>query len=219
MINFALLFRFYPTLLHGAWVSLQIAAFSCAIGLILGTLLGLASCARNRLIANSVLLYTTIIRGIPMLIQIMFVAYVLPETGINISLFWGAVLAIGLNSSAYVCHIVRSGILSVPSGQIEAARVLGMSNFQITRFIILPQAFRVVLPALGNEFVTLVKDSSLASTVGVVELTKTGSVIRSLTLDVVTVFAAVGAMYLVMTLVLSAVITIIEKWMGRHAVS
>jgi len=219
MINLELLARFYPTLLYGAWVSLQIAAFSCTIGLVLGTILGLASCARNKLLANAVLLYTTVVRGIPMLIQIMFVAYVLPETGINISLFWGAILAIGLNSSAYVCHIIRSGILSVDQGQIEAARVLGMSNFQITRFIILPQAFQVVLPALGNEFVTLVKDSSLASTVGVVELTKTGSVIRSLTLDVVTVFVAVGAIYLVMTLALSAVITLIEKWMGRHAVS
>jgi len=214
-----MLSRFYPALLYGALVSLQIAFYSCAIGFMLGTILGIASCAQNRLLANVVLFYTTVVRGIPMLIQVMFVAYVLPEVGINIPLFWGAVCAIGLNSSAYVCHIIRSGILSVDSGQIEAAHVLGFSNFQVTRFIVLPQAFRVVLPALGNEFVTLVKDSSLASTIGVVELTKTGSVIRSLTLDVVTVFTAVGCIYLAMTLTLSALISLLERRMNRHALS
>ena len=219
MIDFSLLARFYPALLYGAWVSLQIAFFSCSIGLIFGTLLGIASCVRNRLLANVVLFYTTIVRGIPMLAQIMFVAYVLPETGIDLPLFWGAVIAIGLNSSAYVCHIIRSGILAVDSGQVEAARVLGLSNSQVMRFVILPQAFRMVLPALGNEFVTLVKDSSLASTVGVVELTKTGSTIRSLTFDVVTVFTAVGCLYLAMTLTLSALISWIERRMSRHAVS
>jgi len=96
---------------------------------------------------------------------------------------------------------------------------LGLSRFQIMWYIILPQAFRVVLPALGNEFVTLVKDSSLASTVGVVELTKAGSIIRSQTLDVITVFTAVGFIYLAMTVTTSALISWIEKRMNRHAVS
>jgi len=219
IIDVALLTRVYPALLHGAWVSVQIAALSCSMGFVLGTILGLASCSTNKLLAGAVSLYTTVVRGIPMLIQIMFVAYVLPEIGLNVPLFWGAVLAIGFNSAAYVCHIIRSGVLSVDTGQVEAAHVLGLSRFQIMWYIILPQAFRVVLPALGNEFVTLVKDSSLASTVGVVELTKAGSIIRSQTLDVITVFTAVGFIYLAMTVTTSALISWIEKRMNRHAVS
>jgi len=219
IIDFPLIARIYPALLHGAWVSVQIAAFSCSMGIVLGTILGLASCSCNKLLAGAVSLYTTIVRGIPMLIQVMFVAYVLPEIGLNIPLFWGAVLAIGFNSAAYVSHIIRSGILSVDAGQVEAAHVLGLSRFEIMRYIVLPQAFRVVLPALGNEFVTLVKDSSLASTVGVVELAKVGSIVRSQTLDVVTVFTAVGLIYLAMTVTTSALISWLEKRMNRHAVS
>jgi len=215
MIDFNLIARFLPTLLYGAWVSIQIAALSTAIGITFGTLLGVLSCGPNKLLARLVLLYTTLVRGVPMLIQIMFVAYVLPEIGLKIPLFWGAVCAIGLNSSAYVCHIVRSGILSVDVGQIEAAQVLGLSRLQTTRYIVLPQAFRTILPALGNEFITLVKDSSLASTIGVVELTKSGSIVRSLTLDAVTVFSAVGLLYLAMTLTLSAVL----NWFERRAVA
>ena len=113
-------------------------------------------------------------------------------------------------------QIIKAGIRSIGRGQIEAGRVLGLSNMQITRFIILPQAFRVVIPALGNEFITLVKDSSLASVIGVVELTKEGIFIRSRTLDALTVFAAVAFIYLIITTSLSLLIHWFEQRMNRH---
>ncbi|MDP3889233.1 MAG: amino acid ABC transporter permease [bacterium] len=215
-MNITLAIESLPALLRGAFVSLQIAAISCSIGLILGTILGLIYSGKNVLLRLIVGTYVTIIRGTPMLIQILIVYYVLPQFGMAIPPFWSAALAIGLNSSAYICNIVRAGISSVSKGQIEAAKVLGLNTAQTTRYIILPQAIRVMLPALGNEFVTLLKDSSLASIIGVVELSKEGSIIRSLTYDTITIFSIVALIYLVMTSILSLGIIKLEQRMGRH---
>ena len=179
MIDIKLIQESLPLLLRGALVTLQIAAFGALIGIIGGTLLGVAQTAKSRLARWLVTLYVTIIRGTPMLIQITFAFYVLPQLGISLPAFWVAVVAIGLNSAAYVSQIIRAGIKSIGKGQIEAGRVLGLTNMQITRHIVLPQAFRVIIPALGNEFITLVKDSSLASVIGVVELSKEGHFIRT----------------------------------------
>ena len=107
--------------------------------------------------------------------------------GITIDTYWAVIGAIGLNSAAYIAHIIKSGILSVGKGQVEAGQMLGFSQMQIMRYIIFPQAVRVVLPALGNEFIVLIKDSSLASIVGVMELTKEGEIITSQTYDALTV--------------------------------
>lgn len=216
MIDFELIKNSLPLLLRGAVVTLEIAALSTLIGILLGTLLGLAHTSKHRFLRWLVTMYVTIIRGIPMLIQITFAYYLLPQFGINLPAFWVAVMAIGLNSAAYVSQIIKAGIRSIGRGQIEAGRVLGLSSMQITRYIILPQAFRVVIPALGNEFITLVKDSSLASIIGVVELTKEGIFIRGRTFDSITVFAAVAMIYLVITTSLSLFINWLERRMNRH---
>ena len=216
MIDIELIINSLPLLLRGSQVTLQISVIGCFSGIFFGTILGLLQSGKNKIIRSLVALYVTIIRGTPMLIQIAFAAYVLPELGLKLPLFWSAVLAISLNSAAYVSQIIRSGISSVSSGQLEAARTLGMSNMQITRYIVLPQAFRVVLPALGNEFITLVKDSSLASTIGVVELTKEAWFIRSRTFDALSIYCAVAIIYLVMTTTLSIIIAQLEKKMSRH---
>lgn len=217
MIDFKLFQESLPLLLHGAMVSIQIAALGAFIGILLGTLLGLAQTSKSRILRWLSTIYVTIVRGIPMLIQILAAFYILPQLGIVIPAFWVAVLAIGFNSAAYVSQIIKAGIRSIGKGQIEAGRVLGLSNMQITRFIILPQAFRVVIPALGNEFITLVKDSALASTIGVVELTKEGIFIRQRTYDSITVFFAVAVIYLIITTTLSLFINWLEKRMNRHA--
>lgn len=217
MIDFQLIHESLPLLLRGAWVTLQIAALSTSIGIALGTLLGVAQTSKLKLARWLVGLYVTIIRGIPMLIQITFAYYVLPQFGINFPAFWVAVVAIGLNSAAYVSQIIRAGIRSIGRGQMEAGRVLGLSPLQITRYVILPQAFRVVIPALGNEFITLVKDSSLASVIGVVELTKEGNFIRGRTFDALTVFAAVAMIYLIITTTLSLLVNWFEKKVNTHA--
>src|SRR3990172_6121673 len=165
MVDIALIKTSLPYLLRGALVSLQIAALACSIGLVLGIIIGVIQTGRARFLYFLASIYTTIVRGTPMLIQIAFAYFVLPEFGVNLSAFWVSVVAIGLNSGAYVGQIIRSGIASVSKGQIEAAKVLGLSSWQITRYIILPQAISMVLPALGNEFITLIKHSIFSSTI------------------------------------------------------
>jgi polar amino acid transport system permease protein len=217
MIDISLLQESIPYLLRGARYTLEIAALSCFIGLILGTLCGLALSSKNWLLRFCVSIYTTIFRGTPMLIQIIFATLVLPTIGIPMSRFWGVIWAIGLNSGAYIAHIIKSGISSVPVGQREAGKTLGLSNTQIIRYIILPQAIRVVLPALGNEFITLIKDSSLASIVGVQELTKEGEIIASRTFDALTIYLGVAVCYLIITSLLSIAVSYIEQRMNHHA--
>lgn len=217
MINIELITKYLPLLLQGASITLYIAGLSCAIGLMGGILLALIQTSGNRLLSSMVTLYVTIIRGTPMLIQIAFLYYgILPTLGINISALYAAIIAIGLNSTAYISQVVRSGIASVSKGQIEAARTLGFTTSQIIRYIILPQALRIVIPSLGNEFITLIKDSSLAYTIGVVELYKQGITMRSLTLDAMTTYTAVALIYLVMTTTLTLAMNHIEKKLNAH---
>jgi len=211
MINFALLQTYSGYLISGAVVALEIAAIALIIGIVGGTLLALAQLYGNVLLRIMGHIYITIIRGTPMLVQMITLFYLFPLIGIIMSPFWSAVVAIGLNSIAYVSQIVRAGILSVGIGQIEAAQTLGFSPWQIIRLIILPQAFRAIFPALGNESVMLIKDSSLASVIGVAELTHQGSVIMSITFDALTVYAGVALMYLVMTSAVSLVLHLVEQ--------
>jgi len=208
MINFDLILHSLPALLQGTLITLKIAALSCLIGFTLGTLLGIVQTGNNKFLRALVSSYTTIIRGTPMLFQIIVMVYVLP---LPLSNLYAAILAIGINSSAYICEVIRGGILSVSQGQREAAQILGLSKWQINRYIILPQTFRIVLPALGNEFMTLIKDSSLASIVGVMELFKTGNVIISKHYDSISIYAIVCLIYLILTSVISIIVNYIQK--------
>lgn len=215
MIDFPLIVESLPSLLKATMLSVKIATLSACIGMGLGLVVGTLDSLKNPFLNPFIRLYVTIFRGTPMLVQILFAYYVLPQVGVEIEAQWTAILAIGLNSAAYISQTVRSGINSVPPGQIEAASTLGLSSWQVTRDIVYPQAFRVILPALGNEFITLVKDSSLASIIGVVELSKSGSIIRSHTYDAFSILLAVACIYLTMTALLSFMIEKIEKRMSH----
>ena len=215
MIDIQLIIASWPMLMRGTLVTLQIASLGCFIGFTFGTVLALLQASKNRFLSGLVTLYTTIIRGTPMLIQITFAVYVLPELGLPLPKFWAAVFAIGCNSAAYISQIMRSGINSISAGQLEAAQVLGLSTMQTIWYIILPQAFRVVLPALGNEFITLVKDSSLASIVGVAELYREGSLIISRTYDQLTIYLILACIYLTITTMVSLIIAYLEKRMNH----
>jgi len=217
MINFQLIKTALPHLAHGALISLLIAACSLCIGFGLGTVIALIQMARNSFLNTCAYVYVTIMRGTPMLIHIVFLYYVFSLTGINISALVVAIIAIGLNSGAYVSEIIRAGINSVSKGQIEAAKTLGIKRRDVIRYIILPQAVRSVLPALGNESITLIKDSSLASLIGVMELYKEGQIIMSQTYDALSVYCALALVYLCMTTSLSACINLIEKRLQHHA--
>lgn len=216
MMDFSILKTTYPALLEGTLVTLHIASFSSIIGFIGGTILGFLHCSSNSLSRKLVTLYVTIMRGTPMLIQISFIYLLLPQLGIQISAFSSAVLAIGLNSTAYISQIIKTGIISIDKGQIEAAQVLGLSHLQIMRFIIFPQAIRLVLPALVNEFITLIKDSSLASFIGVVELFKASSRIISYTYDPIPVYCAMATIYLILTTTLTLIAQYLERKMNYH---
>ena len=217
MIDVALIWDSLPTLLLGASMSLQLTFIATMIGLSLGSALALLETAKSRIVRCSASAYVILFRGTPMLVQILFIYYVLPQFGLTIAPFWAASIAIGLNSSAYISQIIRTGINAVSKGQIEAAQTLGFTPLKTMRYIVFPQAFRVALPALGNELVTLVKDSSLASIIGVMELTKEGSIIRSRTYDAFSILLAVSIIYLIMTATLSLLLKKYEIGVKKHA--
>jgi len=217
IIDFNIIIEYLPYLLKGLFITLQIAIYACFIGFILGTSLAFLQKSISPLFRLITTSYIFIMRGTPMLIQIILAHSFLPYFGIHIAAFWIAVIAIGLNSAAYISQIIRSGIVSIGTGQIEAAQVLGFSRMATIRYIILPQALQITLPALGNELVTLVKDSALASLIGVAELTKQANFIKSRTHDALTVYFAVAFIYLIITSLISLCITHYEKKVKPHA--
>lgn len=217
IIDFNLIIEYLPALLKGLIVTLQIAGIGCFIGLVLGTILALMQTSNNKALRIFVTSYVVIIRGTPMLIQILCAYFLLPQIGINVPALWTAIIAIGLNSAAYISQIIRSGISSIATGQMEAAKVLGFSTSDTIRYIVLPQALRTTLPALGNEFVTLIKDSALASVISVPELTKQANFIKSKTFDAITVYFAVAILYLILTSTISFFVAHLEKRMNNYA--
>lgn len=217
MISSEYLTEYVPQLLKGACFSLSIASLGCLIGLILGLLCAILLFKSHPVIRTIVYAYINLIRGTPMLVQILFLFFVLPGVNIHIPAFWTAVLAIGLNSGAYLTNVMRSGIMAVGKNQYEAAKVIGLSDFQTLRLIVLPQAFRISLPTLSNEFITLVKDSSLASVIGVFELSKQGELMMHKTYDAMSSYTLVAILYLIMTLSFSLIFLYLEKRINTHA--
>lgn len=211
MINIANLYDALPALLHGASISLKIALSGLVIGTIGGTLLALVSLYGNTFFKIMASLYINIFRGTPMFVQMITLFYVLPTLGIMFSAYTTAIIAIGLNSIAYMSQVIKSGIQAVDRGQVQAAYTLGFSKVQVMRFIILPQAIRIVFPALTNECITLIKDSSLASVIGVAELTQEGSLMMSRTYDALTAYAGIAIIYLCMTSILTLFLYFLEK--------
>lgn len=217
MINYALLIKHYPLLLNGILTSLEIAFISCALGAILGTCLGIILAGNNKIAKIFAQTYVSIIRGTPMLIQVMGMYLILTRSGIPIPALWSAIISIGLNSAAYLSQTILSGITSVSKGQIEAAKTLGFSQTQTIRYIIFPQAIRTVIPNLESEIVTLIKDSSLASTIGVYEITKQGQIIISQTYDILSVYFAIGLIYLMLTTTVTILISLLNRKINYHA--
>jgi His/Glu/Gln/Arg/opine family amino acid ABC transporter permease subunit len=217
MIDFQLLQNYYPLLLQGILVSLQIAFVSCTIGAVLGTALGVILSSNHTIAKLLAQTYVSVVRGTPMLIQITVTYMLLKIYGFSISALWSATISIGLNSGAYLSQTILSGITSVGKGQIEAAKTLGFSPAQTIRYIIFPQAIKTVIPNLESEIVTLIKDSSLASVIGVYELTNQGKIIFSQTFDAPTIYFAIGIIYLILTTTVTILMNILNKKINYHA--
>lgn len=210
MIDINLFYASLPLLLKGAGTSLVIAFGAMCIGLVGGTFLAIAQRSKFKLLYWFANTYITLVRGTPMLIQIWLMLTIFSALGLwNVLLV--AITAIGLNSAAYMSQTIRAGINAVSKGQIEAATVLGFNSTQTWRLIILPQAFRAILSPLSSEIITLIKDSSLASIIGVYELLKEGKTIITQTYEPFTVYCAVGLIYLCMTGLVSIIFNMIER--------
>lgn len=215
MFDMTIIKEYWPALISGTLKTIQIAIISCSIGITGGTVLGIIQSYGPRFIRWPLGFCIGIIKGTPMLVQITFAFYLLPQIGLHMSAFWTAIVAIGINSSAYLSSIIGAGINAIPIGQIESAYVLGFSRWQTMRYIVLPQVFIMLFPALGNEFITLVKDSSLASIIGVMELAKEASIMRSRTYDVITTYAIIACIYIVLTGSITAILACIKRRMNR----
>ncbi|NLM41671.1 MAG: amino acid ABC transporter permease [Firmicutes bacterium] len=200
-----------PTLLQGAKLTVQLTSIAVFFGIILGTIAGITRISKSplRLAAAS---YIDIIRGTPLLVQTFLIFYGLPSLiSRPIPAYTAAVLALSINSGAYVGEIVRSGIQSIDKGQWEAASSLGLSGSQTMGLIILPQAFRRILPPLGNEFIALLKDSSLVSIIALEELVRKGQIIIGRTFRPFEVWLAVAIIYFVMTFIVSHLVNVVER--------
>lgn len=160
-------------------------------------------------------IYLTVIRGTPVMVQLLIIYYVI-FAAVNIDKTLVAVLAFGLNSGAYVAEIVRSGIMSIDNGQFEAGRSLGFSYSRTMIYIILPQAFKNVLPALANEFIVLLKETSIAGYIAISDLTKGGDIIRSQTYSAFLPLIAVALIYLVIVVILTKLVSMLERSLSKN---
>ena len=207
-----LVFNSFPLLLVGAGVTIQVTVLSTAIGFVIGLIVGVARISHVRLLRMLAEVYVEFFRGTPLLVQIFLFYFALPVlTGQRIDPFIAAISACGINSGAYVAEIFRAGIQSVDDGQMEAGRSLGMTWLQTMRYIIVPQAFKRVIPPLGNEFIAMLKDSSLVSVIGFEELTRRGQLIIAKTYGSFEIWMSVAVIYLVMTLTISRFVAYLER--------
>ena len=207
----------FPLLLVGAGVTIQITVLSTAIGFVIGLIVGVARISHLRPLRLLAEVYVEFFRGTPLLVQIFLFYFALPViTGQRIDPFIAAISACGINSGAYVAEIFRAGIQSIDEGQMEAGRSLGMTWLQTMRYIIVPQAFKRVIPPLGNEFIAMLKDSSLVSVIGFEELTRRGQLIIAKTYGSFEIWMSVAVIYLVMTLTISRFVAYLERRCRVH---
>ncbi len=215
--NFQLIVDSLPLLLSGALITIEITALAVGIGFFIGLCVGVARLSQVKLLKYMAIIYADTIRGTPLLIQIFLIYFALPMIiGRQIDPFAAAVVACSINSGAYVSEIFRAGIQAIDKGQMEAARSLGLSWWQAMRFVVLPQAFSKILPPLGNEFIAMLKDTSLVSVIGFEELTRRGQLIIAKTYGSFEIWSTVALIYLVMTVSISQLVAFLEKRNSIH---
>lgn len=210
--DFSLIWNSLPLLLAGAGVTIEITAIAVGLGFIFGLITSVCRLSGVKILQVIAVCYVNIIRGTPMLVQIFLIYFALPMViGQRINPFVAAVAACSINSGAYVSEIFRAGIQSVDKGQMEAGRSLGLSWMQTMRYVILPQAFKHVIPPLGNEFISMTKETSLVSVIGFEELTRRGQLIIAKTYGSFEIWLTVAAIYLVMTLTIARLVSYLER--------
>ena len=210
----------YLYLLKGLGNTIIITIFAVLIGIIFGSLLAIVRTTYDRTGNLPILnflakVYLTIIRGTPTMVQLLIIYYVV-FASTNVSKVFVAIVAFGLNSAAYVAEVVRSGIMSVDPGQFEAGRSLGLPYAKTMRLIVIPQAFKNILPALGNELITLLKETSISGYIGLIDLTKGSDIIRSVTYEAMLPLFMVALIYLCLVLILTALVNKLERSLRKN---
>ncbi len=204
----------YKVLVDGLYKTIIITVGALIIGVIIGTIVAIAKVAaannkKLKLLDTICNIYLTIIRGTPVVVQLLisfFIIFANAKDGT-----WVAIITFGINSGAYVAEVIRSGIMAIDRGQTEAGRSLGLSGAQTMISIILPQAFKNILPAIGNEMIALLKETSVAGYVAVVELTKAGNQIKNTTYDQINPILLVAIVYLIMVMTMTKLLSILER--------
>ena len=210
-----------PILNKAALLTLELTAGAVAIGVVIGLFMALARLSKFKPVRAGAIGYIDFFRGTPLLVQIYLVYFLVPkflhwETLPGNYQYIAGVLAMGLNSGAYIAEIFRAGIQSIDRGQSEAARSLGMTHSQALRYVILPQAFKRVIPPLGNEFIALLKDSSLLSIIAIQELFYSAKIIAGRTYQPIPMYIAAALYYLVMTQLISQWVSYMERRLGKN---
>ena len=208
---FTLIPRYFPFLLKGAWVTIELSVISmtCAIALGLGVALGRLSL--RRWLDWLLRAYVEIWRDVPLVVQLLVIYFTLPQVGLTLSGFWAGVLGLALNLAAYLSEVFRAAILAVENGQREAGLTIGMSHAMIYRRVILPQALKIALPTIGGYFISLLKDSSLVSFIAVNELLRHGTIVIADTFLSMQVYLMVALIYFAMSFVAARSVRWIEQ--------
>ncbi len=209
--------------IKGTPITIGVSLFSVIIGAAVGLGLALLKKSEKKVLSIIAKIYIEIVRGTPMIVQALIMAYGIPyllqQNGIMFKwphLIIPAMIVCGLNSAAYMAEVIRGGIQAVDPGQVEAAQSLGMSKSQVNRLIVLPQAFRIVIPSFGNEFVTLIKETAVLSFVGVVEILRSAQLWNASTFETFPAYIGAAIVYLMLTYPLSKGVAALEKRMAKE---
>lgn len=211
--NFYWLTKYYPFYIEGLTLTVKLAFCALLLGTVFGIIIGLMRVSHNKLLVFLANSWVNFIRGVPVILQIYIVYYGL---SLNLSDFWAAVISLTVNSSAYIGETVRAGIQAVDKGQMEAARCVGMSYLKAMRLIIIPQAIKNILPAMGNEFIIMVKNTSLVSIIGLHELTYLSNTIRADTYLAFEPLIITAFVYFVLTYLLKKMLGVLEARMHEN---
>lgn len=207
-----IVWKYTPYLVQGLGVTFEVTLYSVIIGLAVGLIIALLRLSGVRPVAVFAVAYIEFFRNVPVLVQLVWAYYVLPIfTGIDLSPIVSCSIALGINSSAYMAEIYRAGIQTIPKGQVEAGRSVGMSSGQVMRRIILPQAIRSMIPAFANMFVMILKSSALVAVVGVLDLMHRGDIANTATFRPVEIYTTVAGIYFLLCYLLSTGVAILER--------
>lgn len=223
VMNFGKLVKWIPTFIDGTILTIVLSLTTVFLGSIIGLFATLLQQSPKKFLRGLANIYTQVIRGTPLLVQLYIWLYGFPMIGLSIPAipflgetfgsrdFLTAVVALSINSGAYICELLRGGLESIDKGQMEAGRSLGLSRRQTMRAVIIPQAIRVILPGLGNEFIAMIKESSIVSVVGIFDVMYTSNIIKASTYSVFEPLIVVAVIYFVLTFILTTLMKRVEK--------